>query len=1319
MRKYIFSCLFAVIVCFVCEAAPHPFFTRYSDDDGLTDYNITQCCQDAFGRIWVATNSGVYFYTGNKFTPFREEHYQATCSTTTLSIGTDRDGCVWIASSSGVGYYDIYSGRFTDLPALKRVEIRDIDVEEGGDIWLTSNNGIWKYSHQSGLQKIVSANGFSPLYACLLDSGDLVYTTNEGDVYFLDHQTQGVSQLKCAGTDADGSAVRYEHIAHVRGETVLLSTSAKKVLTMDAFTGEETPVLSTSTPAYVSEITSMMVRTNEFWIGTRSGLLIYNVSTRGLENQISGPTKEFSMNGIFIRCLFSDVAGNVWAGTYNEGLSCWMNYRGHFDRYTHNMYGQSMNGRSIRSLCFDADGKLWLGSEEGKICRYDSRSDSFAVFPNLADIRGGTVISSIVRVGNRLWVTVFGDGVLVLDSDSGQVVKRYHFPNDECMSFVCSRSGDRYIGTRGTLYRMAAGSEVVHEIPALDGQAVNCMLEDDNGRIWVGLYGRAQGANHGRGRGLGLFDPATGDFRMVADGQDNEVLGTSAIACLSRGEGGIIWVGTAGAGLCRVRTGRDGGVEEVRRFLQNDGLPSNSISAVVEDGAGHLWVSTVDGVACLDLATMTVIGTYFQEDKVVGSLFGNGAVALADDGTVFLGARNGMMSFNPEGLIHLFENKSLIINNVTTGTLDVRQPQPEEGKSVINSHVIRVKQLDAPVLTVSYSSMIYDNPNALRYECSLRKRTFSNTVVTASNHVSYMALRPGTYEFKVRIEGATGEENESSRKIIIIAPWYRSILANIIYLILFLCGILYAFQLLIRNRDEQLRRKEELHEAQRQKDVFKEKMDFMANITHEIRTPVSLIAILVDKIMGKGPGQDTGEELKSLKNNSNRLVELCNELLNFRRIQNNTSYILKSDEDLCGLVRKSLEPFKTAVEQKGIVLSIDVPDTPIHVQCDQNAVDCIISNLMSNAVKYGETRIDCRLSEENGKAVFRIGSDGTRIPEEESELIFNAFYQSREIASSGSGLGLTYSRTLAELHNGLLYLDTRETALNSFVFVLPITEAAPEPQAAEPQAEPLPAAQEGPAAPDDERPRILVVEDNEELRNLIRDELLTDYSIATASNGQEAIELIKRDNFDMVISDIMMPIMDGCELCNLIKSNVSYSHILVILLTAAIGVETHLRSLKAGVDSYIEKPFKIEVLKATIGNLFKNREIRNEQFNSNPLAWLNFTSISAVEREFMEKLHGVIMEHISETEMTTPQLASMMAVSRQTLATKVRANTGLSTLEYIRVCRLKKAAELIAERKYRIGEVAYLVGYTSPSYFTKHFQQQFGMTPSEFIHAND
>ena len=1309
MRKVTASLILLLLSCLMSGAVSHPFFTRYTDGDGLMDYNITHCCQDAFGRIWVSTSGGVYFYTGNKFTPFRDEDYLASCAKTTTGVAAAPDGSIWIASTSGIGYYNVHTGHFTAIPELKTEQIRDIDIEPEGGLWLTSYNGIWHIDEKGDApQKVVSSNNFSPLNTCLLTNGDLVFTTREGDIYYLDHLTEGTSLLKRASVDASGNTAKYELVERGRQGTVLVSTNTRKLLTLDVYTGAETPILSTSTSEYITEISCLMVRSGEIWIGTRSGLLIYNISTHEIENQVSSQAKQFFMNGIYIRCLFSDANGNVWAGTYNEGLCGWMNYRGHFNRYTRDMFNPNMSGRSIHSLCFDAEGRLWLGSEEGRLNRYDSRLDSFQDFTKQSEIRGGTVISSITSVGNRLWITIYGDGLMVVDPDTGKPVKRIHFPEDECMYYIRTRAGENYAGVIGGLFRISEDAESAQPIPALSGRTVSFMLEDGFGRLWLSLFGR----------GLGLYDPATDSFRMAVSTGDGRGLTSDAVNCLTLGEDGTIWAGTAGGGLCRIRLKPNGEIDEIRSIRQSDGLPSDNISAVIEDGRGKLWVTTANGVACVDLNSLSVIGAYLQQDKVVGSLFGSGAAARAKDGTIFLGTRNGMVALNPEGFTNLFESKSVIINNVTTGTLDVRQPQPEEGRSAISSGTIRIRQQDAPVLTLSYSTMIYDNPNTLRYECTLRKRGFSNTVVTASNHVSYMALRPGTYDFKVRIEGVTGEENESHRKIIITAPWYRSVLAQILYLILLLCAAWYGLRAYLRNVNEHNQRKEELHEAQRQKDAFKDKMDFMANITHEIRTPVSLIAILVDKLMAKGPGEDGHEELKSLKNSSNRLVELCNELLNFRRIQNNSSYVLKADEDLCRLVRDDLEPFKAAAEQKGLRLSISIPGQPIHVQCDQHAVDCIISNLLSNAIKYGQSRIDCRLVREDGKAVFRVDSDGTRIPEEESELIFNAFYQSHTIASSGSGLGLTYSRTLAELHNGLLYLDTQQKELNSFVFVLPITESSPKVSTEEPKAETRPVLPEEPPVSLDGRARILVVEDNEELRNLIRDELLKDYSVMTAANGQEAFDIVKSNNIDMVISDIMMPIMDGCELCNLIKNNVSYSHILVILLTAAIGVETHLRSLKAGVDSYIEKPFKIEVLKATIGNLFKNREIQNEQFNSNPLAWLSGTSISTVEREFMEKLHSIVLEHISETEMTTPQLASMMMISRQTLAAKVRANTGLSTLEYIRICRLKKAAELLAERKYRISEVAYLVGYTSPSYFTKHFQQQFNMTPSEFINSS-
>ena len=294
--------------------------------------------------------------------------------------------------------------------------------------------------------------------------------------------------------------------------------------------------------------------------------------------------------------------------------------------------------------------------------------------------------------------------------------------------------------------------------------------------------------------------------------------------------------------------------------------------------------------------------------------------------------------------------------------------------------------------------------------------------------------------------------------------------------------------------------------------------------------------------------------------------------------------------------------------------------------CDADAIESVICNLLSNSIKYSNSKIDVDVKEENEKVVIRVENDGVRVPEEESELIFEAFYQSKSLEKNGTGLGLTYSRKIASLHQGRLYLDTSVKDLNSFVLEIP-EKAVQETRSETPAAK-------VPSIPEDDIPDmpgqkavVLVVEDNDTMRDLIRDALVKDYDILSAGDGEEALSIVRNSRVDLVVSDIMMPKMDGCELCNAIKEDISLSHIPVLLLTAAVGVETHIRSLKSGADAYIEKPFKMDVLKANISNLFRNRDIRNEQFSSSPLSHYSFSSVSKIEEDFMNSLHSFIQDH--------------------------------------------------------------------------------------------
>lgn len=503
-------------------------------------------------------------------------------------------------------------------------------------------------------------------------------------------------------------------------------------------------------------------------------------------------------------------------------------------------------------------------------------------------------------------------------------------------------------------------------------------------------------------------------------------------------------------------------------------------------------------------------------------------------------------------------------------------------------------------------------------------------------------------------------------------------------------------------------------EAQSNMQALHSQMGFLTNVTHEIRTPVTMMTILMDRIIKKS-AKEPDEDLTSMKSNMNRLLELCDQMLDYRKVENDQIKLHPDDEALNDIVRAAVESFRPAAEARGMGFVVSLPPGQIIARCDRNAVESILGNLLSNAVKYGSSRINIELDKSEKDAVIYVESDGEHIPKDESELIFNAFYQSDPKRSTGTGIGLTYSRALANMQNGTLFLDDKTDDMNRFVLTLPLSilggtspvqPAAPSSDKAE-EAETI----------GDGQPLILVVEDNEGLRNVIQEELSNEYRTIGASNGAEALDIIKKENVDLVVSDIMMPVMDGCELCNAIKTDLHTSHIEVILLTAAIGTDNHIKSLKAGADGYLEKPFRVELLRENIRNLFRNREIRNEQFATSPLSHFRCASYSSVEQDFMDSLNEYVNNHISDSEMPTEKIAEALRTTRKTVAHKIKANTGLTVNEYVRTCRLKKAAELLAKQKYRINEVCYLVGYSTPSYFTKHFTAQFGMNPSEFIHT--
>ena len=506
----------------------------------------------------------------------------------------------------------------------------------------------------------------------------------------------------------------------------------------------------------------------------------------------------------------------------------------------------------------------------------------------------------------------------------------------------------------------------------------------------------------------------------------------------------------------------------------------------------------------------------------------------------------------------------------------------------------------------------------------------------------------------------------------------------------------------------------------KEKELYNAKINYFTNITHEIRTPLTLIKMPLDKLIAKGAYTPESEkDLRTIQANTDRLLSLTNQILDMRKMEQNEIKLSCIKEDICDIVRKSARYFEQMAQDQHITLTTVIPDTPIYVMCAKDSVVTIVSNLLSNAVKYGKDTIVVKVSaSEDYETIYvRVDSNGEHIPEADKERIFNIFFQREENKingriSQGTGLGLPYARTLANMHNGKLYLDMDVQEMNSFVLELPARQEeqiAPEPAKRSERKEKIH------GGFDNSKHTVLIAEDSEEMREYLADELSEKYNVFAAANGSDALNIMRQEKVDLVVSDIMMPIMDGCELCNQIKNDSDLSHVPVILLTAAIGVEKRIETLEIGADGYIEKPFPIELLMSNISNLFKNREISYRQFISKPLTHYNSVTASKVDEEYMDKLHDFIMKHIAEPDLNIENLTIQLGTSKSSLYRKLKANTGLSINEYIRVCRLKQAAELLSSQKYKINEVAFMTGFSSPSYFATCFQKQFNLSPSEFV----
>ena len=748
---------------------------------------------------------------------------------------------------------------------------------------------------------------------------------------------------------------------------------------------------------------------------------------------------------------------------------------------------------------------------------------------------------------------------------------------------------------------------------------------------------------------------------------------------------------------------------------------------IVEDKEGFLWLTTNNGLVCFQ-PTTGMMKVYTTSNGLLGDQFNYRSSFETEDGTIYLGSIDGFIAFNPK---NFSENKflpSIVITDFFLFGKEVYAGEPGSPleKSITFSDQL-VLQSNQNSFSFRVAALDFQAPKTSRIMYKLEGFDTDWLTVGESPIVTYSNLRYGDYTFRVKVANSDGvwSDDEVILEVHILPPFYLSIWAYCVYALLIIGCSLYTVMYFKRRSNNKHRRQMEKFEQEKEREVYHAKIDFFTNVAHEIRTPLTLIkGPLENIILKKQVDAETREDLNVMKQNTERLLNLTNQLLDFRKTESQGFRLNFAKCNVTELLKETHVRFTSLAKQKGLEFTLQVPEKDFYAHVNREAFTKIISNLLNNGVKYAESyvHISLEVSEADDNNSFRIRTenDGVIIPNEMKEEIFKPFVRFNEKedgkVTTGTGIGLALSRSLAELHQGTLAMGAGEEN-NTFCLTLPIVQdmtitLTPEPEAGIDKMSEIPA---GEAEKKDNRPTVLVVEDNPDMLAFVVRQLSKEYAVLTATNGEEALQVLDGNYVNLVVSDVVMPVMDGFELCKRIKSDLNYSHIPVILLTAKTNIQSKIEGMELGADAYLEKPFSVEYLQACASSLIQNREKLRKAFAQSPFVAANTMALTKADEDFIKKLNEVIQVNYSNPEFSMDDMADSLNMSRSNFYRKIKGVLDLSPNEYLRLERLKKAAQLLKEGENRVNEICYMVGFNSPSYFAKCFQKQFGVLPKDFV----
>jgi signal transduction histidine kinase/ligand-binding sensor domain-containing protein/DNA-binding response OmpR family regulator len=1351
-------------------------FRHLNSSNGLSNNQITTIHKDRYGFLWFGTISGLNRYDGHSFKVYKNipGEKETIPFNNIQNIFEDHLGYLWIMSQDNLlTFFDPHKDVFFDdhylfegEEGLPREFVSDLVIGNDSNLWVSTNGyGVFKvdavteeitnFSANECERYSLNSNFVTDLF---LSKDSILYTVDAfGVVETIDVGTGKVEQVY--QPVALSKLVKPDYYSvFIDDEGDIWIFSEQSDLGLFLYDREDEQEIHFSEKGGRFHLSSNIVtgiiqdQKNRIWVSTdHGGLQIIDkkdFSVRGVQKQ-KGLSNGLTQNSV--TSILRDDSGTIWIGTYKEGVNYYHPDLFNFRLYSHNpLTDDGLPANDIDCFAEDDEGNLYIGTNGNGLIYFDREATDYRVFRakpgNPDSLSHDVIVSLLFDSQDRLWIGTYYGGLNCYD---GNTFKRYVHDPDDPASIADNRIWKIFEDSEGRIWigTLGGGLDLLDEnnnrflhyrdgdLNSVNSNFILTIDEDSDGNLWFGTS-----------YGINVLNRTTGRFSHISanPGKQN-ALSHPIVLSILEDQRGLMWFGTRnGLNMYNPHT------REFKLFLERDGLPDNNILNLQEDEEGNIWMSTLNGLSKLELKeneeddyTYSFIN-YDLLDGLQGREFNEHSSYETSAGELLFGGPNGFNLFKPGNItknsykapvllteLRLF-NKKVDVGDRLDNTLVLDKP-------LFITDTLELKH-NQNVFSVEFSGMGYFHPEKIKYQYKLENFNDQWVATESDNRqATYTNLNPGTYKFLVRSRvGEDGSLSDATSLLIIVKPpFYATKYAYGAYIILF-AGLVVFFGFVIRRREKiKYERHRELMEHQRIHEIDAMKIKFFTNISHEFRTPLTLIISPLEKLMKEIQDAGIKEQLKLVSRNARRLLALVNQLLDLRKMEVQGIVLNRSKADIVAFVKDVAISFSDLFESKSIDFTVSSNVSELTVSFDPDKLEKIIFNLLSNAFKYSneqgivKLKLDYSKSGGSGESSARtqivrlsVSDNGIGIPPEKQDEIFERFFQvngGKGEDNLGSGIGLAITKEFVRLHGGEIRVNSAPGQGSEFVVDLPalqdedISVSEPCKMVEKTSAQFLKKQDSELVGSGKEKPLLLIVEDNEELRAYLKNNLRKKYRVAEAVNGNDGLEKANTILPDLIVSDIMMPGIDGVEMCRKLKADTKTSYIPVILLTAKVSGEEEVEGLEAGADDYIAKPFNYEVLELKLQKLIEARQLfqeklKKQHFEISP----GEIGVSSLDEKFIKKATKFVEKNLSDTELSVEGFSKEMGVSRGHLYNKINALTGKTPSEFIRIMRLKRGAQLLGKSQLTVGEIAFKVGFNDPKYFSRYFKDEFGVSPSEY-----